>query len=184
MKIMKVLEFVKIAIGDYKRVGAIVPSSRYVVKRAAKEIKGRKVIAEYGAGDGVISKEILKNIPNDGILLAFETNKNLFRELKKIKDSRIVPINDDVRNISSHLKAKKIKSVDAVISGIPFSMMKKNERKKIIYSAFEVLSKDGIAMIYQTSPLVLSILKKYFSRVRTGFEIKNIPPYFIMIANK
>ncbi len=179
---MKIIDFAKIAFKDYRRVGAIVPSSLYVAQRSAKQIKGKKIIVEYGAGDGVISKEILKNMPKDGVLVAFETNKKLFNELKKIDDKRLKPINGDVRNISDYLHKLDISSVDAIISGIPFSLMKKKDRKEIINNARLILSKKGIMVIYQTSPLVFPILKRIFPKVRLCFEIKNVPPYFIMTA--
>ncbi len=181
---MKTFNFAKTAIRDYKRVGAIVQSSHYVARRVADELQGKKIIVEYGAGDGVISKEVLKKMPKDGLLLAFETNEKLFSELKKITDSRLLPINEDIRKIDLYLEKNKVKKVGAVFSGIPFSMMKKKDRRSIIEKTKDVLNEKGIFVVYQTSPLVLSILKNNFTEVDLGFEFKNIPPYFIMSARK
>ena len=68
-KINSNLNFIKTAIKDFK-VGALTPSSKYVVKKIIKEIKPEyKYIVEYGPGDGVITKEILKILPQDGRLV-------------------------------------------------------------------------------------------------------------------
>jgi phospholipid N-methyltransferase len=180
---MKIVEFTKTAVKDYRRVGAVVPSSKYIARRIAREIKGKEIIIEYGAGDGVISKEILKTAPRDVKILAFETNQRLFKELEKIKDSRLNPLNNDIRQAKECLKKLGIeKGVEAVVSGIPFSMIKRLEREKIIKNTKLLLKPGGVFILYQVTPLVLPILKKHFKEVQIKFELKNLPPYFIMIA--
>ena len=63
---MNAVNFIKVALGDYK-VGAITVSTKYVADRVANALpKGAKNVIEYGAGDGVITKEILKRLPPDG----------------------------------------------------------------------------------------------------------------------
>ncbi len=177
---MKALKFTKIALKDYKHVGALVPSSKFVAKKIAGKVEKKKFIVEYGAGDGVITKEILKKISLNSELIAFELNKDLFAKLEKIGDNRLKSINDDVERAASYLNKK----AEVIISGIPFSLLDRKKREEIIEKTSYLLEPGGIFILYQTSPLVRPILKRYFRRVRMRLEPRNLPPYFILVAEK
>ncbi|MBT9164822.1 MAG: Ribosomal RNA small subunit methyltransferase A [candidate division WS2 bacterium] len=83
--------FLKIILKDYWRVAAFYPTPKKVVKKILSKVpKGTKYFLEYGPGNGAFTQEILKRLPKDGKLFAFETNQDFIEELKKIKDSRIV----------------------------------------------------------------------------------------------
>ena len=77
-----------------KKVGAISVSSKYVIKRVLKEIEGEnyKNIVEYGPGDGVLTRELLKLLPRDGKLVVIETDNNFIKHLEKIRDKRLTVI--------------------------------------------------------------------------------------------
>jgi phospholipid N-methyltransferase len=71
-----------------------------------------------------------------------------------------------------------------VISGIPFTLFASREREAVIRNTHELLSPNGIFVVYQYSPFVFPILKKFFSDVEISFEPRNFLPYFIMRARK
>lgn len=182
---MKPIDFIKIAIKDYKRVGAITISSKHTIKRIIKELKpGCKYIVEYGAGSGVITKEILKILPSDGRVIALELNYNLFKALSGIKDKRLTPLYKNVIQVSRDFLPFGLPRIDAVISGIPFSFLKKAERKEVVKNTHDGLAEGGRFIVYQTSLLALPILKKNFKKVRYRLELRNLPPYFIMMGEK
>lgn len=181
---MNSLNFIKVAIKDYK-VGAITISSRYTVQQVMRELGSQhKYIIEYGAGDGVITKEILKVLPADGKLIAVEINHDFLRELRKIKDPRLIVTDEDIIKLSQNFNQFSLPRIDAIISGIPFTFLKPKKRKTLIANTHLALAKGGIFIVYQVSPLVFPLLKKYFTNVRLRFEPRNIPPYFIMRAEK
>ncbi len=182
---MSGLDFLKATLKDYK-VGAITVSSKYVVKRLTDQLflSNAKYIVEYGAGDGVITKEILKNIPADGKLVAFEINENFIAELCKIKDKRLVISTDDVITASGELKKMGLPRIDAVISGIPFTLINPKDRVRLIANTHSALEDGGIFLVYQYSPLIFPILKEYFKFIDISFEPRNFLPYFIMRAEK
>lgn len=182
---MSKFDFIKTAVKDYK-VAALTPSSKYVVRRVLKEIKPRhKFIVEYGPGDGVITKKILSVLPADGRLVVVELNGDFINGLRQINDGRLLIIHDDVQNISYRLKNLDIPRIDVVVSGIPFSLIKSDKRKEIIVNTAQALQPQGIFIVYQTSPLILPILKQCFNgSVRWHFEPRNLVPYFIMVAEK
>ncbi len=176
---MKIIKFTKAAIKDYRRVGAIVPSSGYISRRIGKMVSGDLVL-EYGAGNGVITKEILKGLSSEAKLIAFELNDEFFKELQEIKDARLLSLHEDVRKAEDYLDT----AADTVVSGVPFSLMKKKEREEIISKTASLIRPGGVFLVYQTSLIVLTVLKKYFSEVKIKFEPRNFPPYFIMTAKK
>lgn len=182
---MSGLDFLKATLKDYK-VGAITVSSKYVVKRLISQLErsGVKNVVEYGAGDGVVTKEILRILPEDGKLIAFEINPGFLSELKKIEDSRLKIMSDDVITASKELKELGMSEIDAVISGIPFTLIKPKEREVLIKNTWSSLKVGGIFVVYQYSPLILPILKKFFRSVSIDFEPRNFLPYFIMRAEK
>lgn len=179
------LNFIKTAIKDFK-VGAFTPSSKYVVKKIIKEIKPEyKFIVEYGPGDGIITKEILKIMPQNGQLIAIELNRNFVNELKKIKDKRLKIIFGDAVKISENLDKLNLPRIDAIVSGIPCSILKTKEKKELIKNTYNILTESGVFIIYQNIPLIFSELNKVFKKsISWHFEPRNFIPYFIMVAEK
>ena len=69
--IKKPFSYIETFIGD-AGVAAIHPSSKYLVERVMRAVEqGRpRVVVEFGAAEGVITKKILKSLAPDGILIA------------------------------------------------------------------------------------------------------------------
>lgn len=165
-------------------VGALFPSSQAVVQKVVQQnlYRGAKYVVEYGAGDGVITAALLRAIPKDGKVVAIETNKEFLPGLQAINDPRLVVRCSDVCNIISDFSQLNLPRIDAVISGIPLSLFKKDVRQWIIARTALGLSSHGQFIVYQYTPFVLSMLKKRFDSVVVSFEPRNILPYFIMNA--
>lgn len=182
---MKPIDFIKIAVRDYKKVGALTISSQHTVGMVLKALKpDYKYIVEYGAGNGIIIKEILKKLPKDGKVIGIELNKSLFRELKKIKDPRFLPFNGDVAALVGDLETLGLPRVDAVISSIPLSFLKSDQRKKLIVETAKAITDGGRFIVCQYSLFALPLMKKSFKKVRYSLELRNIPPYFVMVGEK
>ena len=181
------LKFFKIALLD-RKIGAMTRSSKYVVNAVVRNLGHKSLhrVIEYGPGDGVVTKEILNRMPRDGELIVVETNPKFLRVLKDIEDSRLKIIKGTAQEISKELKRHNHAVVDLVISSIPFSILKPAIREDIVNNTFDMLRSSGKFIIFQYSPLMLSLLKKYFdaNNVSTQFELRNIPPMFIMSAQK
>jgi phospholipid N-methyltransferase len=167
------------------KIGAVAPSSRFVIKKIIKQIHhDTKYIVEYGAGDGVMTKELLKILPRDGVLVAVETNNTLIKDLKKIHDKRLVVVHDDVLAVSRDFSQLGLPRIDVVISGIPLSFFKSSVRKDLIKRTAHGIARRGQFIVYQYSILVFPILKKHFKTVKLSFEPRNFLPYFIMNAER
>lgn len=174
------LKFLKTILTDFWRVGMITPSSQYVIRRILKQFKQEHLtIIEYGAGNGVITKKILKFLPPSGKILAIEINPAFLADLRKIRDPRLEVIEGDVLEL-----CKTLPKSDIIISGIPFSHVSRKKEEKIIDQTAYILNKNGLFIAYQTTPFLLRTLKKYFAKTELLFEPRNLPPFFIMIGKK
>ncbi len=166
-------------------VGAVAPSSRFVVKKILKELNANALyIVEYGAGDGVITKALLHKLPSSARLVAIETNNAFVEDLKKIKDDRLIIIHDDVVRVAENFTKLNLPRIDTIISGIPFSFFKPSVRNILIKNTVCGITPGGQFIVYQYSIFMYPILKKYFREVKITFEPRNFLPYFIMRAIK
>ena len=181
---MTIISFIKILAKDYK-VAAIYHSSKFTAKRIAKEVKPQyKIIVEYGPGDGIVTKEILKVLSSDGQLIVIELNPDFIRELKKIKDPRLKIISGDVAKISKKLKG--FRQIDMIISGIPFTFFNPQIREEIIANSYNFIRPSGKILLYQYYLLMLPCLKKICGKknVHWYIEPRNVPPAWIMVGEK
>ncbi len=177
---MTLFKFLKIALMNYWTVATLMPTSRYAIRKILNQFKPEhRMVVEYGAGDGVITKEILRILPADGKILAIELNPDFFTELQKIRDPRLEVWRGDVVELS-----KSLPKADIVISGIPFSRMSREKAEKIIRQSADALNEGGIFIAYQNSSILLKTMKKIFSETKWLFEPRNFLPYFILIGKK
>ena len=181
---MNTIDFFKVAFKDYK-VGAISPSSKYLVKKVINEVSGNeKCILEYGAGSGVVTKSLLNKLEKDSLIYAAEINPDFARVLGEIKDTRLKIIKDDVLNVRYFMDQYKLIYPDLVISSIPLTFFNREEREKLVKDTESVINQNGKFVIFQYSTLILPVLKKYFKKVKVSYEARNFPPCFIMTAYK
>lgn len=163
------------------RVGAIVPTSSVAVKRVCSRIDfdRARVIVEYGPGTGVFSKFILRRMSPESKLILIEINPEFCRILRRIDDPRIHVFQESAEDIGRILEECGEDSADHMISGIPFSILNKTLRNRILDNTHNALAPQGKFLVYQYSTFIKKCLSEHFGRVDTDFEILNIPPLFI-----
>src|SRR5881409_806550 len=109
------------------QVASIVPSSKAMVERVASKIdfSEPRVIAEYGPGEGVHSREIARRMPAGSQLLLFELDPAFSRDLRRqfVNDPRVHVINEDAARLPEELERRGIPHCDYILSGIPFSIL-------------------------------------------------------------
>jgi phospholipid N-methyltransferase len=180
---MSLFRFLKVASRDI-RVGAVMPSSRYAVRRILANVPDRlSKVLEYGPGDGVLTKRLLERLDSQGKLLAIEANPQFVGDLAAIKDPRFALVHGDATVAAGYAKEHGLAGFDLVISGIPFSLLSDETRRKVVDMTHDLLRPGGVFLVYQTSPLMVPYLKRRFA-VKTSFELLNVPPYFVMQAVK
>ena len=178
------LNFLKIALKDYK-VAAVAESSKHAVKAVMAQFDAKsKYVVEYGPGNGVITRALLAKMPKDGMLFVIELVPDFIPELNAINDARLKVVQGDVSTLSGKLLEFGVPHIDTVVSGIPFSFFNKKTRETVIKNTHVSLRSGGVFLVYQFSLLIRPLLKKYFRSVSFSFEPRNVPPYFVMRAEK
>ena len=167
------------------KVGAIAKSSDYVVEGVLKHVQGPlDTVVEYGPGDGVMTKAILKYLRPQGRLVAIESDPEFVKILREIGGPRVEIIEGNVEEVISH-ESWSIKDADLVLSSIPFSFLTFLERDRVVAKTYEMLRPHGSCIVFhQYSTLIKETLEKHFGTVTAEFEPRNVFPCFILVAKK
>ena len=182
---MSLFNFLKIAIKDYRTVGAMAPGSRYFSRRVAKTISpDAKLVVEIGPGSGVITKEILRVLPREGRLIVIELKDDFITALHKIQDPRLSIIRGNAFEILSEPERFGLINVDGIIWGIPFLVFSSQTKDDLVAKTHKILKHGGTFSFYQNLPLLNQQLKNCFKKISWQFEPRNIMPYFIFTAQK
>ncbi|MCK0130926.1 methyltransferase domain-containing protein [Flavobacteriaceae bacterium F08102] len=178
--------FFKEAIKNIKTSGTITPSSKYLATKMLKSIdfKQANVIVEYGAGNGIFTRKLLKKLNKDAILLCFEINEEFYKHLKTIKDDRLFVYQESCEHIKQICQQHDIKEVDCIVSSLPLTNIPNQISQKILSESFDILKKEGTFIQYQYSLSYHKKLKKIYPKVTLNFEVRNVPPAFIYYCKK
>ena len=168
-----------------KNIGSITPSSKYLVKKMIEPIifSNVKCIVEFGSGTGKITQELLNRMPDNALLLAFETHQEFCEKLQKIKDPRLKLICDSAEKLKDYLSENHIKKADYIVSSLPFAMIPDNIVKNILSVVTKVLKPGGAFIQFQYSLNAYKKLKDTFKNVELTFTPINIPPAFIFTCS-
>jgi len=169
------------------QVASIIPSSKALVERVASKMdfSQPRVIAEYGPGEGVHSREIARRMTPDSHLLLFELDAAFARDLKRqfADDPRVHVIHGDAATLPYELKRRGFAQCDYILSGIPFSILKIEKKRALLQKTHDSLIVDGSFIIYQ----VTNELKQHatlFEHGESEYFLQNIPPMFITVFHK
>lgn len=178
------VNFLKTFVSD-KNVGAITVSSRFVIKNIMKHMRGSvHTVIECGPGEGVLTRALLKDLSPQGILLGIEANKKFASFLHGIHDSRLRIAEGKAQDIIIHATKNNIGAADLIVASIPFSFLTPLARLRMVRDAHKLLASKGKFIIFNYSPLMYRTMKEVFGNVSLSVEMRNIPPCFIMVAQK
>lgn len=175
-------KFLKAFFKERKQVGALAPSSRFLVKKMCDKIDftNAKNIVELGPGTGVFTEELLKRAPKDCRLFVIELNEEFYSFLKeKFDDPRIILLRESADKLDEILSQYNVTSVDAVLSSLPLAVIPDQIRKRIIIQSHDVLRPGGAFVQYQYSLNAKRLLEMKFNNLKLGFVAVNIPPAFV-----
>jgi phospholipid N-methyltransferase len=169
------------------QIASIVPSSRALVERVSAKINFSKarVLAEYGPGEGVHTREIARRMRPDAQLLIFEVDAAFSRDLERqfADDPRVHVFNRDASALPDELQRRGIPPCDYILSGIPFSILNIEKKRALLQKTYDALTPEGSFIIYQ----VTNELKQHatiFERADSEYFLQNIPPMFITVFRK
>lgn len=166
-----------------RTVGAVFPSS----KRLAQKIMGNidfgncQCIVEYGPGTGVFTDELIIRRQKETTLLLVEYNTEFYKYLKEryCNIENLIIINGSAENIDIYLNNHNIKSVDYIVSGLPFASLEKTMANKILQKSKDILGEDGKFIAFQYTLFKKGFIEHYFKSIKIEKEHLNIPPAYV-----
>lgn len=179
--------FLSTFFNERKQVGAVAPSSKFLVRSMCNKINFEEadVILELGPGTGVFTHEILKRAKKDAKIILMELNEEFYHLLiKTFDDPRIEILLQSADEIQEVLNERNIEKVDAILSSLPLTVIPKEIKAKIVSSSFEALKNNGVYVQYQYSLNAKKLLKSTFGKLDIGFVPLNVPPAFVYTAIK
>jgi len=169
------------------QVASIIPSSKALVDRVASKMDFTqpRVIAEYGPGEGVHSREIARRMSPDSTLILFELDPDFSADLERqfADDPRVHVVNGDAAQLPEAMNELGIAECDYVVSGIPFSILEINKKRALLRKTYEAIKPGGAFIIYQ----VTNELRQHatlFQRATSEYFLQNVPPMFITVFQK
>ncbi|MEO9533264.1 MAG: rRNA adenine N-6-methyltransferase family protein [Crocinitomicaceae bacterium] len=179
--------FLSTFFSERKQVGAVAPSSRFLVKSMCNKIdfKNADVILELGPGTGVFTVELLKRAKPTTKIILLELNETFYELLKdRFNDPRIEVLYRSADEIEDVLKERNIEKVDAILSSLPLTVIPKEVKERIVSQSYEALKEGGTYVQYQYSLNAKKLLTETFGKLKMGFVAINVPPAFVYLAKK
>jgi phospholipid N-methyltransferase len=159
--------------------GSVVPSSRFLVNDVLSRVDwGRaRVIVEFGPGVGTMTREILRRMHPQAILIAIELNPEFVEFLgSELCDPRLHVVNASAAAVRQVLDSLGLGDADCIISGLPYTNMSDATRRTILQQSRTALHPEGALLIYQFTATILPYLQSSFGSVRQRFQPLNILP--------
>ncbi len=174
---------------------SIFPSSRFLATALLRPIdfSAAQVIVELGIGTGAITKEILRRLNPNAVLVGLDLNAAFINHVRrKIQDKRFIPLVGQAERLGSLLNRHGLTRADAIVSSLGLSTMTPAQRTVILKQVAAHLSPEGVLTQYQylhaggdsNWPAQLGFgrfkekefLKAHFRHVATERVILNLPP--------
>lgn len=177
--VLERVAFLRAFVADPRAVGAILPTSRYAVRDMLDmaDVPAARRVVELGAGTGVYTAEILARLAPDAQMVALEIDPHLVQMLQeRFTDPRLRVVCDSAENLADYLSGEQ---ADVIVSGLPFTSLEADLRRRILDRARQSLAPDGTLLVLQYSPFVKRELRRRFGAVRQRVSVLNVPPAFL-----
>lgn len=165
-------------------VGSPFPASRRLVDRTLAPLDWSRIrlFVEFGPGTGRFTRVALARLAPQARLVALEPGRDFVRHLKRtIIDPRLRVIEAPAQKVAEIMAGQG--PADCILSGIPFSTLPRDDRRRIVRASREVLSADGVFAAYQMRRAILPSLEERFREIREDYEWRNMPPCHIYWAS-
>jgi phospholipid N-methyltransferase len=170
-----------------RQVGSIVPSSPWLVRAlvGAAPVEQAKVVVEFGPGTGVMTGEILRRLPADARLIAFEVDEHFAANLRaRITDPRATILAASAVDAVEHLTRLGITSADCIISSLPLTSLPRPLAERILETTAKLLRPGGVFVTYQFSLIARSLLHRHFPKTRAEkVVLRNLPPAIVFVCS-
>lgn len=186
--------FVTRAVREPSTIGAVLPSSPVLAREMAAVVPStdRPVVVELGPGTGALSGAIAQRVPEGGRHIAVEVDPGMCEHLRGTYPGLEV-IEGDAKRLGQLLADSGIRSVDAVVSGLPWSLFAGESQRRILREVGNVLAPGGgFTTIAYAHALGLSGARLFRRRLGSVFDEvitsrtvwRNVPPARVYVCRR
>ena len=182
---MNKLKFLSLSLKSLKTTGTVAPSSRQLCHKMTRRIDCKKDIRvlELGAGNGVMTKAILKKMSPGSSLYASEIHPEFCRQLREIEDKRLHVIEGSAEDIQSALPTlHDVSEIDFIISSMPFVILPEDVFHSVLQACQNLLKPEGAFIQFHYSALEKRQYLPYFPHCKISFVPVNIPPAWVYVC--
>lgn len=188
LKLRQRIHFLQQFIKNPARVGAIMPSSRWLARAMIKaaSMHNPTVIVELGAGQGVLTKQLLSHLQPGTRLLVLEIEDAFVKKLQDtISHPQVEIICDSAEHLEDILAVRGFQKADYIFSGLPFNAFTKKLSTAILQAVYDILSDNGSFVAFQYTSFQEKLFRSIFPRVSiAAFEARNIPPALVYVCGR
>jgi phospholipid N-methyltransferase len=176
--------FLRRFVGAPRQVGSVIPSSPFLTRAVMDRIvwDDARYVAELGAGTGVFTRAIVRNLKSGGNVLVFEIDPALRNIIEKEHDS--LKVYDDAQKLPEIMEERNIRQLDYIVSSLPFAVLPPRVTASILDAVDKCLKPGGKLVAYQYSRHMKPYFEKRFGSVKISFVLRNVPPAFLYECTK
>src|SRR5580704_17483337 len=130
--------------------GSVVPSSSFLVNDMMSQVDWNRarVLVEYGPGVGTFTREILKRMRPDAVLVAIELNTEFVEYLReRVRDPRFRVVHGSAARVRGILAEQSLAPADYIISSLPYRNMPYSLRREILEESRLALKAYGSVLL-------------------------------------
>ena len=180
------LLFFKRVLANPTRIGYIVPSSPFLIRRTAGLVDFSQdlTLVELGPGEGCHTRGIVRRMSAGSRLVLIELDPHLAEHLQQqfSHDRRVEVVQADAMALSETLTALGVGDPDYIISGIPFTIMDGSLRERMLANIALSMGEQTRLILYQASTRIAR--HRLFELVRSQHCLFNVPPLHVMELRK
>ncbi|WP_338552708.1 methyltransferase domain-containing protein [Paenibacillus sp. KS-LC4] len=184
MSIRECLLFLQRFIQSPKRVGSVMPSSRFLATKMVSSIPlhNVKAVAELGAGTGAITRFINKRLSGSAKVLLFEMDDLMRKNLQSEYPDFISHPN--ACHLVERMKQEGIEQLDCIVSGLPFFNFSSELRETLLEQTIKALKPGGAFIAFQYSLQMKKQFSEHFIIEKIELVPFNFPPAFVYTCRK
>jgi len=180
------LFFLKRVLANPVRVGYLVPSSPFLTRQTAKfiDFSTARTVVELGPGEGCHTRRIIRRMNADSRLILIELDAHFAEHLESqfSADARVVVIHGNALHLAEILEKLDVSKPDYIVSGIPFTIMQRGLREKLLANIARVMGPRSRFITYQVTHGISD--HELFDHVRSKHCLLNVPPLHVMELRK
>ncbi|WP_114571308.1 class I SAM-dependent methyltransferase [Exiguobacterium flavidum] len=167
-----------------KETGAVMPSSSYLSRKMMAPIDFEKArcIVELGAGTGIFTQGLCRNMRPGSMLIVIENNPRFCEQLARQYKGKsgICICLDGAEALTAVLERHGIEQVDYVVSGLPFASLDQMLSRDILEAVRRVLKPNGSFIAFQYTKWKREFFESHFNAIAWNRELRNFPPAYVL----